>query len=145
MESGKNKTIIVTKPSLSRMKDTGMAFTLICLLISLLTGSKIWLIAGTSVLLLNMLYSRLFYIPAIFWFSFANILGLISSKVLLTLIFFVIITPIGLIRRLLSLLNFSRNNSGYDSLKLKQWEKSSESVLKTRNHKFNKCDLMKPY
>ena len=141
MESGKNKTILVTKPSLSQMKDTGMAFTLICLLISLFTGSKSWLIAGTSLLFFNMLYSRFFYIPAIIWFSLANILGLISSKILLTLIFFLVITPIGLIRRLF----MSMKGNSFDSMKLKQWKKSSESVFKTRNHKFSKDDLIKPY
>ncbi|OGU38803.1 MAG: hypothetical protein A2X61_15425 [Ignavibacteria bacterium GWB2_35_12] len=141
MEAGKNKSIIVTKPSLSQMKDTGMAFTLICLLIGLFTGSKVWQIAGISLLFLDMLNSRLFYIPAILWFSLSNILGYVSSKILLTLIFFLIITPIGLIRRLLR----SIKGNSFDSLKLKQWKKSKESVFRIRNHKFSKNDLINPY
>ncbi|TAL68774.1 MAG: hypothetical protein EPN82_08860 [Bacteroidetes bacterium] len=145
MESVKSKSILVLKPDQIQMKDTGMAFTLICLIICLITGSKNWLFAGSILLLLDMLYSRFFFIPAILWFTFANILGWISSKVLLTLIFFIVITPIGLIRKLLRNLGFGKKSKGFDSLKLKQWKKSKESVFNTRNYRFSKKDLLKPY
>ena len=145
MESGKNKSIIVMNPSHSQLKDTGMAFALLCLIICLLTGSRIWLVAGTVIILLDMIYSKMFFIPAILWFTLANILGWISSKVLLTLIFFIIITPIGLIRKLFRLIGFGKKSGAYDSLKLYRWKKSNESVFKLRNYKFGAKDLMKPY
>lgn len=145
MEAGKKYSILVTKPGLSQMKDTGMAFTLICLIISFLAGSRSWLIVGASLLFINMLYPRFFYIPAILWFSLANILGLLSSKVLLMLIFFFVITPIGITRRFFRIILRSKNYNSYDSMKLKQWKMSTDSVFKTRNHKFIKDDLIKPY
>ncbi len=146
MESGKTKSIIVTKPNQNRMKDAGMAFTLICLLIGIITGIKIWLAIGVVLQLINMVNCRFYYFPATFWFSLANVLGFVSSKILLTLIFFLVITPIGLFRRFLRKPGFSgKNNGGYDTLKLRQWKKTTDSVLKTRNYKFSKKDLLKPY
>jgi hypothetical protein len=145
MEAGKNKSILVTKPSQNQMKDAGMAFTLICIIIGVIAGSKAWLAIGILLQLINMVYSRFYYFPAIFWFSLANVLGFISSKVLLTLIFFLVVTPIGLFRKLLRMINISGKSNRYDSLKLRQWKKSTDSVFKTRNYKFSKKDLIKPY
>ena len=144
MVAQKSKSILVLKPSQSQSKDTGMALVLICIIIGLMTGHKYWYLASVALLLADMVYSKLFFIPAIFWFSLANLLGLITSKILLTLIFFLIITPVGLIRKLLGKLQKS-NSKSYDSLNLRQWKKSKESVFISRNKKFEKKDLINPY
>ncbi|MBI5325307.1 MAG: hypothetical protein HZB41_08580 [Ignavibacteriae bacterium] len=139
------KSILVLKPNLNQMKDSGMAFVLICIILGLLSGSKYWFFIGLVLQLLNMVYPGIFFLPAIFWFTLSNILGFISSKILLTLIFFLIITPIGLIRKFLGFLGLGNKSGGFDSLKLKQWKKSHESVFVVRKYKFSKKDLMKPY
>jgi polyferredoxin len=145
MEHEKNSFTPVLNVNLSQMKDTGMAFTLICLLLAAFTGIKLYLTIGIILLFINMINSRFFHYPAIFWFTLSNLLSVFVSKILLSIIFFGIITPVGLLRKLYGLLRSPKTNSNFDSLKLKQWKKSSQSVLKTRNYQYSKKDLINPY
>jgi len=78
---------------------------------------------------------RLFLPFAKFWFSFSNVLGNIVSRVFLTVLFFVMVTPVGLLRRAL----------GKDSMQLKKWGKSQASVFQVRNHLYEPRDLDHPY
>jgi len=50
-------------------------------------------------------------------------------------LFFGVITPIGILRRL----------SGKDSLKLRNFKASKDSALVVRNHVFQGQDIEKPY
>jgi len=78
----------------------------------------------------------MFYYPfAILWFGLSNLLGTIVSKILLSIVFFIIVLPVALLRRML----------GKDSLLLKKFKKSSESVMKTRNQTYVATDLEKPF
>jgi hypothetical protein len=65
------------------------------------------------------------------WLALGRILNTISTTILLTLVFFLLVLPIGLIRRL----------TGADPLRLKQFRKSRGSVLFTRDHTYSKNDL----
>ena len=62
-------------------------------------------------------------------------MGKVVSKILLTLIFFVVVTPVGLIRRL----------TGADSLQLKKWKKGTDSVFVERQGAIQDKDLVNPY
>lgn len=116
-------------------KDSGMAIMLILMIIGLYTKNDLFYKIAFPVLLLNMIYPMFFYPFAIFWFGFANMLGTIMSKILLSVVFFVIVMPIALLRRLL----------GKDTLLLKEFKKSNESVMKTRNQTYVAADLEKPF
>ena len=67
--------------------------------------------------------------------SMTRLIGLVVSKILLSVIFFFVVTPMGLIRRML----------GKDSLQLNEWKKGDGSVMKERNHTFQAQDLEKPF
>ena len=82
-----------------------------------------------------MITPKLYYPFAIFWYGFSGLLGDVMSRILLTIIYFVIVLPVGLIRRL----------SGRDTLKLKDFKRSAGSVMQQRNHTFVKADLEKPF
>ena len=69
------------------------------------------------------------------WLGLSNLLGRIVSKILLTLIFFLIATPIALIRRV----------CGADSMKRKAWKREHSSVFSKRGHLYSAEDLEKPY
>jgi hypothetical protein len=69
------------------------------------------------------------------WFALSHFLGSIVSKILLSLLFFTIVTPIGLVRRL----------AGADSLKLKKWRTGSTSSFTDRNQTYSAEDLERPY
>ena len=58
-----------------------------------------------------------------------------APRFLLTLVFFTVLTAIGLARKLL----------GIDSLKLKDFKSSETSVMLIRNHTFTGKDIEKPY
>lgn len=62
-------------------------------------------------------------------------IGGLISKLVLTLIFFLVVFPIGLIRRIL----------GTDLLRLREFKKSNDSVLINRNHEYSIDDLKRPY
>ena len=125
------------KPTKEQCKDTGMAMVLILLIVALwkhqnaLTYIKI----ATGVLVLDMIYPPLFKPFAIVWFGFSHLLGMVMSRVILSLVFFAIVMPIGVLRRLM----------GKDSLQLKTFKAATTSVMTIRNHTFTAADLEKPY
>jgi len=116
-------------------KDTGMAMVLICLLLGYFGKFPQFLGVSIILLLITMACPKVFKPLAFLWFGLSHALGLVVSKIVLTLIFFVVVTPIGLIRRLM----------GADSLQLKKWKKGSESVFVERQGAIQDKDLRQPY
>ena len=92
-------------------------------------------VIAMGALILTMTWPALFKPLAWVWFGFSHILGSIVSRILLTIVFFVIVTPVGLIRQA----------SGADPMKSTMWKKNMDSVLIDRNHLFTKKDIEKPY
>lgn len=127
--------ILLQKLSTSQCKDSGLALTLINLVLALVISPLYFLPIGTVLLIVTMTAPRLFLPFAKFWFSFSNVLGHIVSRVFLTVLFFVMVTPVGLLRRAL----------GKDSMQLKKWKKNQTSVFQVRNHLYEPRDLDHPY
>ena len=69
------------------------------------------------------------------WFGLSHWLGTIVSKILLTLLFYGLVLPVGLVRRLM----------GKDAMQLRRWKQDQASVLHTRDHLFQPEDLDHPY
>jgi len=124
-----------TSISKEQAKDSGMAIVLILLVIGYFTNDDIYYKIAIPVLLMNMIFPGFYYPFAVFWFGLSNLLGIIVSKVLLSLVFIIVVLPIALLRRLL----------GKDTLLLKKFKRSSESVMKTRKHTYVAADLEKPF
>jgi hypothetical protein len=82
-----------------------------------------------------MIVPQVFGPVAIVWFGLAHLLGAVTSRVLMLVVFALIVTPIGLVRRVL----------GKDSLRLRAFRAGPESVMVVRNHTFTAGDLEKPY
>jgi len=112
-----------------------MAMVLILLLVGFFTQSYLYIKIAIPVLIVNMTVPVLFYPLAVVWLKLSHVLGTIVSKVILTIIFIVLVIPIGLLWRVI----------GKDSLKLKKFKKGNESVIDIRNHVFEPKDLEKPY
>jgi hypothetical protein len=116
-------------------KDTGLAIILILLIIEYIRRPG-WLTFSTmGVLILTMTWPAAFKPLGRIWFAFSHLLGTIVSKVILTLVFYLIVTPVGLIRRIL----------GADPMKNKLWKNGDDSVLVTRDHLYSSEDIQKPY
>ena len=116
-------------------KDTGMAMVLISLLALLVSNYHFFLQAAVALLVVNMTYPKLFTPVAWLWLGLSGAIGNVVSKILLTVLFFTIVTPIGLIRRL----------AGADTLKLRRWRQDTASAFMERNHKVTARDLERPY
>jgi len=114
--------------------DTGMALTLICLLLGLGLREHGWLVAAIVLLVVNMTAPTLYKLPAKVWFAFSHLLGTVMSKVILSVVFFGLVTPLALVRRL----------SGHDLMNLRGWKKQG-SVFVTRNHTYTAKELEHPF
>ncbi len=127
--------ISVQSMTRDQSRDTGMAMVLLALLISLKTKRSGFLYAAVLLHVINMIVPRVYAPVAIVWLGLAEILGTVMSRVLLSVLFFGLVTPIGIFRRLF----------GKDSLKLRAFKASEESAMTVRNHVFTGHDLEKPY
>jgi hypothetical protein len=124
------------KNSTERARDTGLVFVLLLLLLVLRTGKyDILLPLAIGLLLLVMVWPAAFKVPARLWFGLSEIMGAVTSKLVLSLIFLLLLTPLATARKM----------TGADLMRSKQWKKGAESVLVTRDHTFLGKDLEKPY
>ena len=116
-------------------KDTGMAMVLLLLLASGAFKREILVTVAIIALVVDMTLPQFYRPLAVLWLGLSHLLGTLVSKVLLTLVFFGVVTPIGLARKLL----------GFDSLKLRDFKSGEHSVMLIRNHIFTGKDIEKPY
>ena len=112
-------------------KDTGMALVLLLLLATYALGRKEFIAGAIIVHVVNMTAPQLFRPVAVLWFGLAHVLGTVVSRVILTVVFFVVVTPMAVWRRL----------TGADSLQLKGFKTSRGSVMYERNHRYTGKDL----
>ncbi len=124
----------MTKYSNDKCRDTGLALTLI-LLIAVWAGNSALTGPAIIVLVLVMAAPRFFKPLAILWFALSELINAVVSKILLTIVFLLILTPIGLLRRW----------SGKDKMGLKKWKMDNSSAFVERNHHFSAVDLEKPF
>jgi hypothetical protein len=119
----------------NQSKDAGMALLLICLIIGYFWEYKFVIPLSIILVLSNMIWPKIFLPFARIWFGVSNVLGIVMSKVILGVVFFLLVTPMGVVRKLL----------GKDSMQLKQWKKGTASVFKMRDHTFTPGEIEKPY
>ncbi|MEW6387391.1 MAG: hypothetical protein AB1491_07740 [Thermodesulfobacteriota bacterium] len=134
---GKRQTLreLLTGATPDQCRDTGLALVLICLLVAYF-GQRPQLIPWALILLiLAMVWPSIFRPLAGPWFGLSHLLGGVASKVILTVLFFGLVLPIGWVRRRL----------GADPLQLQQWKKATGSVFHVRQGPVQPEDLEKPY
>jgi hypothetical protein len=116
-------------------RDTGMAMVLLLLLLAVSPKRHGYLVAAIVLQVVNMIVPQVFRPIAVVWLGFSSLLGEIVPKILLSLVYFLVVTPIGFLRRL----------AGKDTLKLRVFKGSQDSVMLERNHTFIGRDLERPY
>ena len=127
--------LIKMKVSDEQCKDSGLALVLIALILSMFFSPYYLLPIGTGLLIVTMSVPTLFRPFARIWFGFSHALGTLVSKILLSLLFYGLVTPVGFIRRVL----------GKDSMQLKKWKRGKVSVFHDRDYLFTRQDLDNPY
>jgi len=116
-------------------KDTGMAMVLICLLLGYWGKFPKFLPVSLVLLIITMAWPNAFRPLAVLWFGLSHLLGNVVSRVILSVLFFLIVTPIGVIRRW----------SGADALQLKKWKQGQDSVFVVREGAVQGKDMENPY
>lgn len=121
--------------SVEQCKDSGLALVLISLICYQIWKQPTLILLAIAFLLVAMTYPPLFKPFARFWFAFSTALGTVVSKIILTLIFFLMVFPVGLVRRGL----------GKDAMQIKGWKSGKSSAFRTRAHRFTPKDMDHPY
>jgi hypothetical protein len=129
------KNVLMRKITKDQSRDTGMAMVLLCLILYATSKRPGLLIAAIVLQVVNMTVPKIFRPVAIVWLGLSDLMGMVVSKILLSIVFFVVVTPIGILRRL----------AGKDSLKLRAFKGGADSVMLERNHTFIGQDLERPY
>lgn len=112
-----------------------MAMVLLLLIAALTLKRDRFVVAAAIVLVADMTAPQLFAPLAIVWFGLSHVIGAVVSKVLLSVVYVVVVTPVGIVRRLI----------GTDTLRLRAFKTREASVMVVRNHRFEARDLEQPY
>ena len=118
-----------------RNRDTGMAIALLFLIAYGATRRNGYVLAAAIALVLTMTAPVVLTPLAKVWFGASHLLGAVMSRVMMTVVFFVVVTPVGVVRRLL----------GRDALRLREFGRGRGSVLTERDHHVTGSDLVHPY
>lgn len=116
-------------------RDAGLALAFIFLLLWLFFKLDVFIYIAMAVLLVAMIWARAMRPFALCWFGLAQIAGNFVSRILLSVIWLLMVAPVG----------FMRNMAGKDNLRLKEWQKDKNSVFCNRNHPYTADDLENPY
>ena len=92
--------------------------------------TQITLPVGSVLLLLGIVIPRILYYPNKAWMAFAEVLSYISTRIILAFVYFVVITPIGFIKRLSGWDPLDRRTARRDSY----WRDYSERQRDPRHY-----------
>lgn len=133
-ENGKTKFLPDTVDR-DQAKDTGTALVLICLLVWYFGRSEKILALAAGLLIVNMIVPQVYKSAAKLWLGFSNLLGVVITRIVLSVLFYFLVTPVAVLKRL----------TGYDPMQRKKWKKDNSSVFTVRNHTYQPGDIDKPY
>ena len=112
-----------------KAKETVLVITVGCIILNLVFKKNVFLYCALFIGLAGILSLYLSEKIDWVWGKLSFIMGEISNRVLLTIIFLLVVTPVGLIRRL------RKKNS------LTYFDENATSNFTGRNHTFSKKDL----
>ncbi len=122
-------------PTQAYAKDTGLVIVLILLLIAYWKGDLFFILPAIGTLLVAMTVPIVLQPLAVIWYYASTALGSVTNRIVLTVIYWGVLTPVGMVRRWL----------GFDPMKRKIWKNGTHSVFAERNHIFKSDDLKMPY
>jgi threonine/homoserine/homoserine lactone efflux protein len=82
-----------------------------------------------------MIVPQVFKPAAVVWLGLSHLIGMVMSKVVMSIVFFGVVTPIGVVRRMMR----------KDTLQLRAFRRGRASVMVDRNHTYTPMDLEHPY
>lgn len=122
-------------PTREQCKDTGIILGIILLYFSIREANNMLFLATFIILIFVIIFPEIFKYLAVIWFGFSHLLGTIMTKILLTIVFYLIVAPVSIIRKTMN----------KDGMNLKKFKNTDESFWIDRDHKVTKKDLFKPF
>ena len=110
-------------------KNFGIIFSLFFLLVSLylfLFDKNSWIITfliAITFILISIFKPRIFFVPNILWFKFGMLLGRFVAPLVMGVIFFLIMMPVGFLLKIFSKKNFNTKNNKVESYWIKRHKK----------------------
>lgn len=117
------------------IKDTGLIIVLILLLIAYWKGELYFILPAIGTLIVVMTVPVVIKPLAVIWFYFSTTVGNVTNRIVFTVIYWVVLTPVSVMRKCL----------GFDPMRLKGWKNGVHSVFTERNHSFTSDDFSRPY
>lgn len=114
-----------------KVLETICVLAIASLIIGFIFGLQIFFVIALVLLLIGTFIKKLAFVIAQGWLKFAHILGAFNTKVILTLIFFLFLTPIAILYRVVK----------GDSMKLSRSDKNEKSYWIEKNHEYVAKDM----
>lgn len=118
----------------ARDLETIIVLSVVFLIIFIISGREFFIFTGLALLIISLLLKRLTARISDLWLRLSELIGNFNSKIILTLVFFIVLTPVAVLYRV-----FSRNPLG-----LKRQEDES-SYFCTRDHFYKREDFEKTW
>ena len=112
--------------------EFGQVATLAAIFCALYFKNNYYIDAALVLSVVTILAPILFYPLAIIWFGISKLLSAVSPAIMMGILFFLVVTPMGVFRRL----------TGKDSMKLKQFKKGTSPVMENRDHLYVEADIL---
>lgn len=115
------------------IKDTGLVLVLFFLVLGL-KGNRTFLLISIVLLIVSIIVPKTFYPLSYVWLKIAEGLNFVIPKIFFSIVFFVIIFPIGTLRHLIK----------HDIMFINSW-RETKTIFGERNHRLVREDLEMPY
>lgn len=134
--------IVIDKNNQAELKRFALTFSVAFPVVFMLLlpwlfglGIPVWpLVISATLMLLYLVYPRGIYYPQLVWAYIAFVLGWINTRIILGLVFYLMIFPVGWLVRGLGKLNYNQNNNT-----------NSDSFWVQREAKAEKENLENPF
>lgn len=123
------------KVTSKQITDTNIVLAFVLIIIGLHFNMRLYFFAAGALLLFTLIIPRVFKPVTVAWFGISKVLEWITSRLLLGILFYFLVTPVGVLRRIL----------GKDRLQLKGFKNGSATAFTKRKHFFIREDLEMTY
>ncbi|MBN2789425.1 MAG: hypothetical protein JXR69_04495 [Candidatus Delongbacteria bacterium] len=126
---------MIKEPTREQCKDTGIILGVFFLYFSIKNASNTLFLITFLILVSVVVFPKIYKYLAVIWFGFSHLLGTVMTKILLTIIFYIVVAPVSIIRKLLN----------KDGMNLKGFKSSARTVWVNRDKQITRKDLFKPF
>jgi hypothetical protein len=113
--------------------DMGILLSLVLLIVGISSGWTVLYKITVAVLLITALFPVVFTPLSRVWYGAARLLERVMSTIILFLIFYLVVTPVGLLRRYIG--------KDKDALRIRSFQRGHTSVFEIKNKVYKAEDL----